>query len=144
MRVGRCGPRGRAMSESATRPAKPRRPRGERAPTTPDPIEIAMEAEVHDTAADSPARTLLINQNRLVGWQIAGERAGLALKLLTASAGLGLAAVLAIMAWHTSRADGFLIKPFSVPPELVQRGVTGEAVANQLLDQLNDIGEIAR
>ncbi len=70
----------------------PRRRRA-RAPTTPDPIEIAMEAADNPTLSE-PVRTLLGNQNRLVLWQIVSERAGIAdkrasfvLKALTGLAG---------------------------------------------------------
>ena len=49
-------------------PARPEAP--DPAPTTPDPIEIAMEAEAGDTAPDSPARRLLIRQERLIEEQI--------------------------------------------------------------------------
>ena len=57
------------------------------APTTPDPIEIAMEAEAHDGSADSPARRLLIKQGRLLDYQLASECMGIVLKVLTGAAG---------------------------------------------------------
>ena len=52
------------MAEKSEAPATARRDSGAKAaarrgPTTPDPIEIAMEAEAQDTSADSPARVLL-------------------------------------------------------------------------------------
>lgn len=124
--------------------ARPRKLRPDPTPTTPDPIEIAMEAEAKNTSPDSPARRLLIKQEVLVGWQIASERAGFALKLLTGLAGLAAAVGLAWMAWTASRADGLVIKPFSVPPALAARGVTGEAVASQLLDQLSAMAGVSR
>ena len=103
-----------------------------------------MEAEAKDTSADSPARRLLIDQGRLVRWQIASERAGFALKVLTGAAGLVAAGVVAVMVWQASRADGLVIKPFSAPPALVERGVTGEAMASQLLDDLSGMSSEAR
>ena len=115
----------------------PRRPRPDPAPTTPDPIEIAMEAEAQDTAPDSPARTLLLNQNRLVIAQIASERTGLLLKRLTGLAGLAVVAALATLIWQASQARGIVVEAFSVPPDLAARGLTGEVVANQLLDRLS-------
>jgi tetratricopeptide (TPR) repeat protein len=127
---------------------KPRRSRRGPAPTTPDPIEIAMEAEAGDTAPDSPARTLLINQNRLIiadlhhrGWQIASERAGFALKVLTGVAGLAVAFGLATLVWQAAHARGLVVAPFSVPPELSARGLTGEVVASQVLDKLTQMQE---
>jgi tetratricopeptide (TPR) repeat protein len=114
------------------------------APTTPDPIEMAMAAEAHDRSPDSPARTLLVNQNRLVLWQIAGERAGFALKVLTALAGLAVAAGVALMAWQASRANGLVVEAFLVPPALAAQGATGEVVARDVLDHLGQIDAQAR
>src|SRR5690349_4959487 len=89
--------------------------------TTPDPIEIAMEAEADGLAPAGVAARYLENQNRLTLWQIASERAGFALKVPTGAAGLAVAGMLAVMAWQASRADGLVIKPFSVPPDLAAR-----------------------
>ena len=114
----------------------------EPAPTTPDPIEIAMEAEAGDAALDSPARTLLVNQNRLVGWQIASERAGFALKVLTILVGLSAAGVLALMARQASQADGLVVEPFSVPPQLVAQGLTGAVVAGEVLDRISGLNQL--
>ncbi len=113
-------------------------------PTTHDPVELAMEAEAAGSPPSGEAALLIRDQRRLVGWQIASERAGFALKVLTGAAGAAAAVVLAVMAWQASRATGVVVKPFSVPPALAQRGVTGEAVAARLLDQLARIGEAAR
>ena len=118
-----------------------RRPRAEPSPTTPDPIEIAMEAEAADAQPDSPARTLLVNQNRLVRRQIASEDLSIALKLLTGVAGIAVAVALGAMIWSASRADGLVIEAFSVPPALTERGITGETVARQLMDDLVAISE---
>ena len=126
-------------------PRKPAsRRKAEPAPTTPDPIEIAMEAEASDTSPDSPARTLLVNQNRLVVWQIASERAGVALKVLTGLAGLAAAGVLAVLLWNAARSDDLVVEPFSVPATLQARGITGESLARQLIEDLATISEVAR
>ncbi len=114
------------------------------APTTPDPVEMAMAAEAHDRSPDSPARTLLVNQNRLVLWQIAGERAGFALKVLTALAGVAVAAGVALMARQASRANGLVVEAFLVPPALAAQGATGEVVARDVLDRLGRIDAEAR
>ena len=110
--------------------------RSEPLPDSPEPVEIAMDLERHDPAPDSPARRLLINQNRLVLSQIASERMGVALKLLTAVAGLVAAVALGVMVWSASQTRALVVQPFSVPPELAQRGLTGEVVATRLLDGL--------
>ena len=106
------------------------------APTTPDPIEIAMEAEAHDRSRDSPARGVLIDQRRLIRWQIANERMGFVLRCGLGLAALAATALLLTSAWRASRADGLVVEPFSVPAELAQRGLTGPVVASEVLGQL--------
>lgn len=102
-----------------------------------------MEAEVSDAAADSPARRVLIKHEKLIeldmrhrGWQIASERAGFVLKVLTGLAAGSAAGVLALMAWNASRADGVVIEPFSVPADLTAQGSSGEALAAAVQDRL--------
>ena len=46
-------------------------PRREAAPTTPDPIEIAMEAEASGALPAGVAHRVLVRQEQLIGWQIA-------------------------------------------------------------------------
>ena len=103
-----------------------------------------MEAEAGDPSPDSPARTLLVNQNRLVRRQIASEDLSIALKLLTGAAGLAVAVALGLMIWSASRADGLVIEAFSVPPALTERGITGGTVARQLMDDLAAISEASQ
>lgn len=146
------------MPEVAARKRAVRKAKAESAPTTPDPIEIAMEAEAHDSAPDSPARRVLLKQEGLIDeqvklahvqtalgrWQIASERAGVALKILTGLTGLAVAIALGVMVWTAAIANNLVIEAFSVPPALAQRGITGEALARQLNDDLAAISEVAQ
>jgi tetratricopeptide (TPR) repeat protein len=109
------------------------------APTTPDPIEIAMEAEAHDAAPDSPARRVLLKQEKLIGWEIADRRAAFALKLLAGLAALAAAAVAGWVLWDASQARGLVVEAFTTPPDLAAKGLTGEAAAAQVLDRVNVI-----
>lgn len=113
-----------------------RRVRAKPAPTTSDPIEIAMEAEAEGVAPEGVAHEVLRKQSALIGWQIASERAGFTLKVLTGAAGVAVAGALALMAWQASRADGVILDPFTVPPALAAEGVSGQVVAGQVLDEL--------
>ena len=106
------------------------------APTTPDPIEIAMAAEAGNTAADSPARRLLVDHGRLVRWQMANERAAFALRVLTGLAGVAVVVALTAIIWDASRASGAVIEPFDSAPSLVAQGLTGEAIANELQSRI--------
>ncbi len=100
------------------------------APTTNDPVELAMEA-----VADTPdvARSLLAKQERLIDAELLQRRGLLAAFALAAIVVLGGAGG---MLWSASRADGLVIDAFSVPADLAQAGATGEAVASRLRDRL--------
>src|ERR1019366_2376359 len=77
-----------------------------------------------------------LKQLRLNIWQ---QRMGVLLRILTGFVGLAVAAGLALMIWNESQSSGLLIEPFSVPPDLAQRGMTGQVVAAKLLDHLSEM-----
>lgn len=115
-------------------------------PTSSDPIELAMETESADASPDSPAQSLLKKQGhlideqlRLTRFQVFNERASGALRVLTGAAGVTIAAILAAMAWSAAHDRTVVFDAFSVPPELVERGVTGEVVASRFLDHIKAI-----
>ena len=64
------------MADGTKAAAKPRRMRTAKAPTTADPIEIAMEAVAAGAPPSGVASALLLDHRRLVGWDIADRRAG--------------------------------------------------------------------
>ena len=111
--------------------------KAERAPTTPDPIEIAMEAEASGEAAEGIAHEVLRKQSALIGWQIASERAALGIRVLLGLAGLVVAVVLGTMIWSAAKADGLVIEAIEAPPDIVQQGFSGSALAARLQDRLN-------
>lgn len=132
------------MADGTAPRAKRLRARGAKAPTTPDPLEIAMEAEAKGRAPGGQASLLLAEQRRLIRRQIASEDVSIALKLLTGAAGIAVAVALGAMVWSASHADGLVIEAFSVPPALAERGITGETVARHLMDDLKAISEVSR
>lgn len=67
---------------------------------------------------------------------ILSERFSIALRALTALVGLVFAAGVAFMIWNAAQPGGLVIEPFSVPPELEERGLSGKVVASKLLDVL--------
>ncbi|WGM30051.1 hypothetical protein [Brevundimonas sp. NIBR11] len=112
------------------------------APTTPDPIEIAMEAEANgEGGEDSPARRVLLKHEQLLGWQILKERAGFGLRVLTGVVGVVAALLVGSLIWEASQERGLVIEPFSVPPEFAERGVTGQVIASRLLDRLSEMSD---
>ena len=98
-----------------------------------------MQAEAGDAAADSPARRVLVQHERLIRWQITNERAAFALRVLTATAGAVAATVVAAFVWTASQARGLVVEPFLTPPSLADDGITGEVAATRLLDRLRDL-----
>ena len=78
----------------------------------------------------------LRKQLRRMTLAIIDERFSIVLKAMTALVGLALAGGLAYMIWDASGSGGLVIEPLSVPPDLAQRGVTGQVVAAELLDRL--------
>ncbi len=93
--------------------------------------ETLIAAQGHHLTAQS--RTLVLDH-----WS---KRLRLALQVMTIAAALALAAALSWMALDAARANGVVIKPFSVAPDLARRGVTGEVLASELLDKLTDISD---
>ena len=53
-----------------------------------------------------------------------------------AAGALMLAVGAGSMVWSAAQAKGLVIQPLSTPPDLVERGLTGAALASQLLDRL--------
>jgi tetratricopeptide (TPR) repeat protein len=105
-------------------------------PDSYDPVEIALDAQRGDPAPDSPARTLLVNQNRLILMQIASERVGMVLKGLMGLGGVAAATALGFMVWDAAHDHSLVIEAFSTPPDLAAQGLTGQVLATELLDQV--------
>ena len=72
-------------------------------------------------------------QLRLNIWQ---QRMGVLLRIATAIVGLAAAAFISYIVWDAAHDEGLVIEAFSVPPDLAQKGFTGQVVATQMLDDL--------
>jgi len=115
-----------------------------------DPFAAAMAL---GGASRAKADAFLDNQNALIADQrnrlhrqftaldlsIWEKRLGVLLRLVTILIGLAVAAGVAFMIWNASQSSGLLIEPFSVPPDLAQRGMTGQVVGAKLLDHLSEM-----
>jgi tetratricopeptide (TPR) repeat protein len=128
------------------------------APTTPDPVEIAMEiAASGQTPGDAALEVLRINA-ALMREQIdvareeanlSREQIGLARNerfrnRIKAVRDIAIAVVVLLLAagvisfvWNARQASGLVIQPLSTPPDLAERGLDSRAVSSQLLDRLN-------
>jgi tetratricopeptide (TPR) repeat protein len=114
-----------------------RRARKTGGPTTPDPIEIAMESVASGASPTGVAHEVLQRQSALLRWQIATQRAAFVMRLLLAAASLTVAGVLVALVWSASLADGLIIEAFETPPDIAAQGYSSSALAAQLLDRLN-------
>jgi len=64
-------------------------------------------------------------------------RVGFQLFLVLVATVIGIGFLL--MVRNAMKADGVVIDTFQVPPELAQRGLTGQVIARQLLDRLAEV-----
>ena len=81
-------------------------------------------------------RELMLSRLRLGRWK---DRVTLGLQAMTALVGLAIAAAVGVMAWQAHDDHGLTIAAFSVPPDLAQRGLTGQVVAARVLDRLAEL-----
>jgi tetratricopeptide (TPR) repeat protein len=118
-------------------------PGAEPLPGSAGALDMAMDAERHDLAPDSPAREVLRKHARLLDEQVAlarnerfRNRIKAARDAALAALAVGVIVGAAWFVWDASRADGAVIEPFAVAPALAQQGLTGEVVANRLLARI--------
>ncbi len=85
----------------------------------------------------------LAHELRLRHWSLQLRHASailkFALEVSAALIGLAVAGIIAAALWNAAHSDGLVIESFSVPPDLAQRGLTGQVVAGQVLDRLAEI-----
>ncbi len=112
-------------------------------PTTPDPVEIAMEIEASGKAPTGEAAALLRRQAILIDEQIGLARNERFRNRIRSVRDIAIAAMVVALVvaagavvWSASRASGLVIQPFTVPPELVEDGLDGRAVAALFQDEL--------
>ena len=120
----------------------------------PAALHLALDAARADSTIREDARAVLREQARLSRIQAdqlsedgAFMRRSLRVKhaneMMKFAFALGVALVLAAIVaalatamWTAAQDSGLVIEAFSVPPDLAQRGLSGDVIANQLLDKL--------
>jgi tetratricopeptide (TPR) repeat protein len=78
-------------------------------------------------------------QTSLMRWSQFSIRMKAVLQVMTAAFGLAVAGAVGVMAWQAHEDHGVVIEAFSVPPDLAQRGLTGQVAASHLLDRLAEL-----
>jgi len=98
--------------------------------------------ERHITLADLEIEALK-REDRIRHWSLRVRHITDVMKLVfifaTALIGIGLVCAVVIAVWTAAHDHGIVIESFKTPPELSQNGLTGDVVANQLLDHIQDI-----
>src|SRR3569623_245146 len=110
------------------------------APATSDPVAVSLAlAGASRARADAfleDGRQHLQEQERHMGLKLWELRIGVFLRVATLIVGIAVATAVGRMVWEAAHSNGLLIEPFSVPPDLAARGLTGQAVAARMLDKL--------
>ena len=78
-------------------------------------------------------------QTSRLRWGRFSDRMKAMLQVMTAAVGLAVATAVAVLAWQAHEDRGLTITAFSVPPDLAQRGLTGQVVAARVLDRLSEL-----
>jgi tetratricopeptide (TPR) repeat protein len=137
------------MTDAIKPTGRPRRQRPA-APTTPDPVEIAMEIAASGQTPAAAAMAVLHANAALMHDQAGLTRKQLVLasneifrNRIRAIRDIAIAAVVVALllaagtvVWSASRTTGLVIQPFTVPPELVEDGLDGLAAAALFQDEL--------
>jgi tetratricopeptide (TPR) repeat protein len=131
------------MTDTNKPTGRSRRPRPA-APTTPDPVEIAMEIAVSGKSPSTAALEVLETNAALMREQIGLARNERFRNRIKAVRDIAIAVVVLLLAagvigfvWKARQASGLVIQPLSTPPDLAERGLDSRAVSSQLLDRLN-------
>ena len=127
---------------------------GENQEGDPAALSLAFDIAEHDPGVAAEAAAYLKTQRRLAAlqykytadkehfevshlrWRRFTEQMKGLLQIMTAVMGATFAIALGVMIWNASRSNGLVIEPFAVAPELAARGLSGEVVAGQMLDDL--------
>ena len=149
------GSRQRAAAETTSDPIShtSEQPPTMRPPETLEALELALSAARREAALEAPARDVLTRNARLLEEQtrLLGEQIGLARNerfrarikavrdLSIAAAVILLLAAVGAMVWSARQANEVVLRAFVVPPDMASEGLTGEAVAGELLDRMKAI-----
>jgi tetratricopeptide (TPR) repeat protein len=112
-----------------------------------DPTAVALAL---GGASRDKADSFLENQNALIAAQLHHlheqdkhlhldmweKRLGVWLRAATFVFGMTIATGFSYMVWNAAHSNSLVVEAFSVPPDMASRGVTGQALAGRLLDQL--------
>jgi tetratricopeptide (TPR) repeat protein len=115
-----------------------------------DPTAVALAL---DGASRERADSFLTKQEALIAAQLHHlheqdkhlhldmweKRLGVWLRAATFCVGIAVAGALGLMVWDAAHSNGLIVEPFAVPEDMAAKGLTGQAIARQMLDKLYTI-----
>ncbi|MFI4934279.1 MAG: hypothetical protein ACHP7N_06645 [Caulobacterales bacterium] len=145
--------RGTAMAEHEDESEPAQEPAG----VSPAAVSLALARAPDSDAINTKAAEFLDKQSRMLDLQMEnfgevqalhhrhlrlkyfGDRLRIGLQLLAIILGLFVVVGLGALVWQAHEDHGLVVEAFSVPPDLAQRGLTGQVIASRLLDKLADM-----
>jgi hypothetical protein len=131
------------MAEESETPEP--RPQGVSATAEPAAMNLALSgasrAEAdrflhHQRRLSDEQNYFLREQFKTVRPGIWGQWLVVFLRAATAAVGVAVAAGMGLLVWDAAHGKGLIIEPFSVPPALQERGLSGQVIASQMIDKL--------
>jgi tetratricopeptide (TPR) repeat protein len=89
--------------------------------------------------ADLQIETLQEYEASHLRWRRFNDQMRGALQIMLVAVGAAMVAAIGAAIWNASRAEGFVIEAFFVPPEYAQRGLGGDIVAADITDKIASI-----
>ena len=121
-------------------------------PASPAAVAIALgRTSRASKTVDAEAAAFLRDQRALIadqrhhlkiqlkhlGLRYFADRLKVGLQIFLALGAIAIALFVAGLVWQAATDKGLVVEAFSVPPDMVEQGVTGEVVASQLEDKLS-------
>ena len=118
-------------------------------------LDLAMEEARSDPSLREHVAAFLTDQRALIadqrhhmrkqfGLGLWEKRLGVLLRGATVFVGIVLASGFGILIWNAAHSNELVVDSFSVPPDLAEKGITGEVLAGDLVDRVTAIANRSR
>ena len=111
-----------------------------------DPVAVGAALSRSSPAVDSELIAYLHDQRhhmheqlKQIHLDIWEKWLGVFLRLATSVVGVAAAVGAGLLVWGAAHSNGLRVEPFSVPPDLAARGLTGQVVAARIIDRLTQL-----
>ena len=111
-----------------------------------DPVALAAAMGRASSAVDAELTSYLSDQRHHLHVQLKSlhlsiweKRLGVLLRIATAFVGVAVACGVGFLIWNASQSSDLVMDSFSVPPDLVAKGLSGEAMAGDIAGRVTDM-----